>query len=117
MEQIKSLKYLDYVVREGLRLYPPIPSTSRVAMKDDIIPLSNGTGIRCVHEAGPGLIRFVIDQLLLIRIAEGDGVFIPIFTLNTDKRVWGRDAQEFKYVTLYLLLSPVFFSLRNRVPG
>lgn len=64
MEQIKSLKYLDYVVREGLRLYPPIPSTSRVAMKDDIIPLSNGTGIRCVHEAGPGLIRFVIDQLL-----------------------------------------------------
>ena len=49
MEQIKSLKYLDYVVREGLRLYPPIPSTSRVAMKDDIIPLSNGTGIRYVH--------------------------------------------------------------------
>jgi hypothetical protein len=46
VEQIKSLKYLDHVVREGLRLYPPIPSTSRVAMKDDIIPLSNGTGIR-----------------------------------------------------------------------
>lgn len=48
-EQIKSLVYLDYVVREGLRLYPPIPSTSRVAMKDDIIPLSNGTGIRYVR--------------------------------------------------------------------
>jgi len=46
VEQMKSLKYLDYVVREGLRLYPPIPSTSRVAMKDDIIPLSNGTRIR-----------------------------------------------------------------------
>jgi len=75
VEQIKSVKYLDHVVREGLRLYPPIPSTSRVAMKDDIIPLSNGTGIR---------------------IAEGDGVFIPIFTLNTDKRIWGKDAQEFR---------------------
>ena len=49
VEQIKSLRYLDYVVREGLRLYPPIPSTVRVAMKDDIIPLSNGTRIRCVH--------------------------------------------------------------------
>ena len=47
-EQIKSLKFLDHVVREGLRLYPPIPSTSRVAMKDDIVPLSNGTGIRYV---------------------------------------------------------------------
>jgi hypothetical protein len=51
MEQIKSLKYLDHIVREGLRLYPPIPSTSRVAMKDDIIPLSNGTGIRYAHDA------------------------------------------------------------------
>jgi cytochrome P450 len=51
MEQIKSLKYLDYVVREGLRVYPPIPSTSRVAMKDDVIPLSNGAGIRSVHKA------------------------------------------------------------------
>ena len=45
-EQIKSLGYLNHVVREGLRLYPPIPSTSRVAMRDDIIPLSNGTEIR-----------------------------------------------------------------------
>lgn len=49
VEQIKSLRYLDYVVREGLRLYSPIPSALRVAMKDDIIPLSNGTGIRYVH--------------------------------------------------------------------
>ena len=39
-----------------------------------------------------------------LRIAEGDGVFIPIFTLNTDKRVWGKDAQEFKCVTSYVLL-------------
>lgn len=56
-EQIKSLRYLDYVVREGLRLYPPIPSTTRVAMKDDIIPLSNGTGIRYVHSVV--LIHFI----------------------------------------------------------
>ena len=56
-EQIKSLRYLDYVVREGLRLYPPIPSTTRVAMKDDIIPLSNGTGIRYVHSVA--LIHFI----------------------------------------------------------
>jgi cytochrome P450 len=94
MEQIKSLKYLDHIVREGLRLYPPIPSTSRVAMRDDIIPLSNGTGIRYGHDATSVSIHVLIWGL--IRIAEGDGVFIPIFTLNTDKRVWGKDAQEFK---------------------
>ncbi|KAF9644420.1 cytochrome P450 [Thelephora ganbajun] len=96
VEQIKSLKYLDYVVREGLRLYPPIPSTSRVAMKDDIIPLSNGTGIRCVRKTWPDFNSLITYSMGSIRIAEGDGVFIPIFTLNTDKRVWGKDAQEFK---------------------
>ena len=26
-------------------------------------------------------------------------MFIPIFTLNTNKRAWGRDAHEFKYAT------------------
>lgn len=49
--------------------------------------------------------RFLFANLRSIRIAEGDGVFIPIFTLNTDKRVWGKDAQEFKYVTLCLAIS------------
>lgn len=29
-------------------------------------------------------------------------MFIPVFTLNTDKRIWGKDAQEFKCVTVYL---------------
>lgn len=102
MEQIKSLEYLDYVVREVLRLYPPIPSTSRVSMKDDIIPLSNGTGIRYVDNVALVLFElYPVTDWNAIRIAEGDGVFIPIFTLNTDKRVWGKDAQEFKYANIY----------------
>jgi hypothetical protein len=29
-------------------------------------------------------------------------VFIPIFTLNTDKRAWGKDAQEFRYAAFNL---------------
>ena len=32
-------------------------------------------------------------------------MFIPIFTLNTDKRAWGKDAQEFRYVTFDLTSS------------
>ena len=40
MDELNSLPYLDSVVRETLRLYAPIPFTSRVAVKDDVLPLS-----------------------------------------------------------------------------
>jgi cytochrome P450 len=40
MDQLNALPYLDMVVRESLRLHPPVPATSRVSMKDDILPLS-----------------------------------------------------------------------------
>lgn len=39
MDELNALPYLDAVVRETLRLYTPIPSIPRVAVKDDIIPL------------------------------------------------------------------------------
>ena len=40
MDQLNALPYLDMVVRECLRLHSPVPATSRVSMKDDILPLS-----------------------------------------------------------------------------
>lgn len=39
MEQLSDLSYLDAVVREALRIHSPAPSTTREAMKDDLIPL------------------------------------------------------------------------------
>jgi hypothetical protein len=39
MEQLISLPYLDAVVRESLRLRPPVASLAKVAMKDDLILL------------------------------------------------------------------------------
>ena len=35
-----ALPYLDCVLRETLRLYPPVAYTARQAMKDDLIPLN-----------------------------------------------------------------------------
>lgn len=40
MDELNSLIYLDFVVRETLRVHSPVPSTVRVATKDDMIPLS-----------------------------------------------------------------------------
>lgn len=39
MEQLSELSYLDAVVREALRIHPPVSATTREAMKDDLIPL------------------------------------------------------------------------------
>jgi cytochrome P450 len=40
MEELNALPYLESFVKEVLRLYSPVPGTSRVALKDDVIPLS-----------------------------------------------------------------------------
>lgn len=40
MDELNALPYLDMVVRETLRVHAPVPSTIRIAMKDDILPLN-----------------------------------------------------------------------------
>jgi cytochrome P450 len=37
---LNALPYLESFVKEVLRLYSPVPGTSRVALRDDVIPLS-----------------------------------------------------------------------------
>ena len=40
VDEILALPYLDFVVRETLRLYAPVTATVRVAAKDDILPVT-----------------------------------------------------------------------------
>ena len=77
MDDLKSLKYLDMVIREALRLWSPISSSKRVAVKGVLLPLRDGR---------------------VVKLNEGDEVRIPIHSMNTAKDVWGEDAAEFKYV-------------------
>jgi cytochrome P450 len=43
LEVLEGLTYLDAVVREALRFVPILPSSIRVCMKDDVVPIENGT--------------------------------------------------------------------------
>lgn len=74
MDDLKTLKYLDMVVREALRLWSPVSSSKRVAVKDVLLPLRDGR---------------------VVKLNEGDEVRIPIHPMNTAKDVWGEDANEF----------------------
>ncbi|KAK7026777.1 hypothetical protein VNI00_015435 [Paramarasmius palmivorus] len=84
MDQLNALPYLDAVVKEALRLYAPVFETSRVALKDDVIPLD---------EPFTDKHGVVYREL---RIKKGQELGIPIIALNRDKKLWGEDALVFR---------------------
>lgn len=81
---IDNLPFLDKVIKESLRLIPPVHSSIRAALKDDIIPtqfpikLADGTETHSVP------------------IRKGQFVHVAMEGFNLDKSVWGEDAWEFK---------------------
>ncbi len=79
-----GLHYLDAVVHEILRIHAPLAVTTRVAAKDDVIPLSQP-------------LRLPNGELTdHIAVAEGQEVAVPIGYVNTARSVWGEDAREFR---------------------
>lgn len=87
---IDKLPYLENVCREILRIIPPVHSTIRVALKDDIIPVSESLK----YESGKWKDKErPVDG---IRIAKGEYIHVPIEGFNLAKHVWGEDAHEFK---------------------
>ncbi|KAF8968276.1 cytochrome P450 [Flammula alnicola] len=84
MDELNALPYLDAVVRETLRVHAPVPATSRVAVQDDILPLSK-----------PIMDKYG-NKLDAIKIRKGETILIPILAMNRAKFIWGEDALEFK---------------------
>ncbi|KAI0763033.1 cytochrome P450 [Trametes elegans] len=82
-DDIQRLEYLDAVVKEGLRLHPASPQTERVALKDDVIPLTNPI----LTPSG--------EKLSSVRVSAGQVFHIPFTTMHVNPTVWGPDAATF----------------------
>ncbi|KAG1842981.1 cytochrome P450 [Suillus subalutaceus] len=84
-DQLKAnLPYLDAVVHEILRLHPPLDEFSRLAVADDVIPLSEPVRT----ESG--------EMTDSICIAKGTLITISGAAINRSSAIWGPDAKEFK---------------------
>ncbi|KAJ7195116.1 cytochrome P450 [Mycena pura] len=84
-DALVALPYLDAVVREVLRLYPPAsPVMFREALKDTVLPLSTSI----VGADG--------TPINSITVPKGTSIYIAIAAANHNKRIWGADALEFR---------------------
>lgn len=88
-DAIDALPFLDAVVRETLRVRPPVHGTIRTATQDDTIPISAPMTMRDGSQ---------ITSTGGIPIRKGTYVHIPIEGLNMSEDIWGKDAREFKLV-------------------
>ncbi|KAJ6529848.1 cytochrome P450 [Mycena capillaripes] len=84
MEELNSLSYLESVVRETMRVLPPVGFSFREAIEDDVLPLSKSY----LDKNGR-----LYDR---IRIRKGTSIRIPISAVHRDKEIWGDDADTFR---------------------
>ena len=86
--KIAELPYLENVIRETLRLIPPVHSSIRVATKDDVIPTSTPVKLQTKYGDYEEAHSFVMPK--------GSCVHVPIEAFNLDREVWGSDGWAFK---------------------
>ncbi|KAJ1309605.1 hypothetical protein OPQ81_006378 [Rhizoctonia solani] len=115
---IDALPLLDRVVRESLRLHPPVQGTLRIAEQDDIVPFSappkmpdgsispavvTGLGADGVQRTG-------------IRVRKGDFIHLPFEPMNSIRDMWGEDGHKFN-PDRWLDLSAAAKSNPGVIPG
>ncbi|KAJ3502293.1 hypothetical protein NLJ89_g8956 [Agrocybe chaxingu] len=84
---ISNLPYLHNVIRESIRLIPPVHSTIRVATQDDEVPTSYP-----VHRSD----GTIIDRPTTVSVPKGSFVHVAVEGFQLDKEFWGEDAWQFQ---------------------
>ncbi|KIY71740.1 cytochrome P450 [Cylindrobasidium torrendii FP15055 ss-10] len=87
-DAVMQCEYLDWVVKETLRLHSPVTTTMRVCQRDeDEIPVDVTDG---GYLDRSGVVRHSI------RVKKGDIITIPIQAINKSVAFWGDDANSFR---------------------
>ncbi|KAK5009870.1 hypothetical protein LTR28_012993 [Elasticomyces elasticus] len=73
------MKYVRAILNESLRLYPVVPSNSREAVEDTILPLGGGP-----------------DGLSPVFCPKGQVVVWSLYTMQRRKDFYGEDSEEFR---------------------
>ncbi|KAG1744162.1 cytochrome P450 [Suillus paluster] len=83
-DTLMALPYLDAIVRETLRVYPPTSLLSRTARQASVLPL---------HQP----IRSASGEMISsIYVPENTTLIISILASNHNKEIWGEDASEWR---------------------
>ncbi|KAF2190337.1 cytochrome P450 alkane hydroxylase-like protein [Zopfia rhizophila CBS 207.26] len=78
-ERLKSLRYIQHVINEAMRLYPPVAAQTRGCVAPAILPTGGGPdGSRPIH------------------VQSGDTVIINFFTLHRDSKMFAPDPEVFR---------------------
>lgn len=83
-DDLMALPYLDALLRETLRVYPPSSVHFRVAKQDTTLPLQYP--VRAVDGS----------SVSVVPLEKGTQLLISIIASNHNKDVWGEDASEWK---------------------
>lgn len=76
---LKRMKYLGCVIRESLRLYPPVPVNARAAVKTTTLPTGGGT-----------------DGKAPVLVRKGESVSYSPYVMHRRKDIYGDDATKFR---------------------
>lgn len=86
-DTVMALPWLDAVLKETLRLYPPVPFVRRTAVKERTIPYSEPADLAS-GDSQP--------RVSSVTIPVGTTIFVGIAGSNSLESVWGPDAKEWK---------------------